>query len=329
MDLIDRYLHAVKSFLPRTQQDDIIRELAEDLRSQAEDREAELGRPLTQPEQEAMLRQWGHPLLLASRYRPQRHLIGPCIFPIYWRVLLMSLGVALLVHLVANAVMVASGTPVNEAINRIVTLPVGPLLSVFAWVTLVFAVFDMNLDRFPFVATWNPNSLPMPRSEDGAAPTFALLTEIVCLTLMVVWWGFVPRYQWLLFGPASALVELAPVWRIVHLPILFVYLASLATLWVRLLQPGRKTLRLTLRIIVSLAHLPIAWYLLASGPLVVGRISAGGQPPEGVIGLANTIAMICVAAVLIVSVIEALRDSYRLFTAPSFSDARRFDTRGS
>lgn len=43
--LIDRYLRAVREQLPRGQQDDIIGELSEDLRSQVEDREAELGRP--------------------------------------------------------------------------------------------------------------------------------------------------------------------------------------------------------------------------------------------------------------------------------------------
>lgn len=46
MDMLDRYLHAVKVFLPRTQQDDIVRELSENLIARMEDREAELGRPL-------------------------------------------------------------------------------------------------------------------------------------------------------------------------------------------------------------------------------------------------------------------------------------------
>ena len=39
MTLIDRYLHAVRSFLPASRQDDIIRELSDDIYSQAADRE--------------------------------------------------------------------------------------------------------------------------------------------------------------------------------------------------------------------------------------------------------------------------------------------------
>ena len=39
MDLIKRYLHAVKGHLPLKQQDDVIAELADDLRSRVDDRE--------------------------------------------------------------------------------------------------------------------------------------------------------------------------------------------------------------------------------------------------------------------------------------------------
>ncbi len=50
MDLLDRYLQAVKFWLPKNQKQDIIAELSEDIRSQVEDREAELGRKLNESE---------------------------------------------------------------------------------------------------------------------------------------------------------------------------------------------------------------------------------------------------------------------------------------
>ena len=56
MALVDRYLHAVKFWLPRNQKDDIIAELSEDLRSQIEDQEAELGHKLTDAEVEPILK---------------------------------------------------------------------------------------------------------------------------------------------------------------------------------------------------------------------------------------------------------------------------------
>jgi hypothetical protein len=90
MDLLDRYVHAVSSFLPLAQQDDIVTELSANLRAQMDDREAELGRPLSEAEQEAILQQHGHPMIVAGRYQPNqgglvfgRQLIGATLFPFY------------------------------------------------------------------------------------------------------------------------------------------------------------------------------------------------------------------------------------------------------
>src|SRR5215470_3162713 len=93
MDLVDRYVNAVRTFLPKAQQDDIIKELSGNIRAEMEDREDELGRPLTEDEQEAILQQHGHPMIVAGRYQPNqgsvafgRQLIGTALFPFYLRV---------------------------------------------------------------------------------------------------------------------------------------------------------------------------------------------------------------------------------------------------
>jgi hypothetical protein len=90
MDLIDRYLQAVKFWLPSEQKQDIVAELSEDLHSQVDDKESELGRPLSGAEVEAILKKGGSPMLMAQRYLPQRYLIGTALFPIYWFVLKVS-----------------------------------------------------------------------------------------------------------------------------------------------------------------------------------------------------------------------------------------------
>ncbi|MBA2286372.1 MAG: hypothetical protein H0W02_12895, partial [Ktedonobacteraceae bacterium] len=54
-------MRAVKTYLPRAQQDDIVKELSANLYAQMEDREAELGRHLTEAEDEELLKQHGHP----------------------------------------------------------------------------------------------------------------------------------------------------------------------------------------------------------------------------------------------------------------------------
>src|SRR5258708_7998848 len=83
MELLDRYLQAVQFWLPKKQSRDIIAELSEDLRSQIEEKETELGRQLNEGELEAILKRCGSPLAVASRYLPQRYLIGPTLFPLY------------------------------------------------------------------------------------------------------------------------------------------------------------------------------------------------------------------------------------------------------
>ncbi|MGH9718901.1 MAG: hypothetical protein ACRD8O_01700, partial [Bryobacteraceae bacterium] len=83
MNLLDRYLHAVKFWLPAGQQEDILAELSEDIRSEIEDKEAGLGRKLDEDGVAAILKKRGRPILVASRYLPQQSLIGPALMPAY------------------------------------------------------------------------------------------------------------------------------------------------------------------------------------------------------------------------------------------------------
>src|SRR6187455_2593768 len=100
MDLVDRYVQAVRQHLPAKQQDDIANELTEDIVSEMSDKQEELGRPLTEAEQEAILKQYGHPYVLAMRYRPQQYLIGPSLFQFYVPALKIALALAFAVQVV-------------------------------------------------------------------------------------------------------------------------------------------------------------------------------------------------------------------------------------
>ncbi len=55
MELIERYLQAVKFALPASQQDDIVKELRDSILSQIEEQESELGRRLSEGEQVELL----------------------------------------------------------------------------------------------------------------------------------------------------------------------------------------------------------------------------------------------------------------------------------
>jgi hypothetical protein len=84
MDLIEEYLKAVAALLPRAQREDIVAELRDTILTRKEEREAGLGRPLTSDEIEALLREVGHPVVVAARYgEGPQHVVGPMLYP-YW-----------------------------------------------------------------------------------------------------------------------------------------------------------------------------------------------------------------------------------------------------
>jgi len=82
-ELLERYLHAVRFWLPKAQRNDIIAEMSEDIRSQIEAKEGRLGRKVNESELVAILKHLGDPMSVAHGYGPQRYLIGPVLFPIY------------------------------------------------------------------------------------------------------------------------------------------------------------------------------------------------------------------------------------------------------
>ena len=145
--LIDRYLQTVRRSLSTPRRDYIVRELAEDLHERVADREAALGRPLTDDETKALLEQLGHPLALATRYGPQRHVIGPALFPIYWTTLKISLGGSALVNLAIAIALLVSGASPARALGPLAAFPFTIAIIVFGWVTLIFALIDLNLPR--------------------------------------------------------------------------------------------------------------------------------------------------------------------------------------
>src|SRR4051794_1808759 len=163
MELLDRYMQAVKMFLPKSQEEDIAKELSENIQSQMADREAELGRPLDQAEQAALLKQYGHPMLLGIRYRSGAHLIGPFLLPFYWLALKTILLIVAGGHVLAAAVLVATGKPSGEVVHTLLNF-FSAALPVFGWITILFAVLDRCVTKFHLVekatANWNPSSLP-------------------------------------------------------------------------------------------------------------------------------------------------------------------------
>ena len=162
MDVIDRYFRTLRVLLPRDQRDDIIRELSEEVDSQIAEREAALGRPLEQVERAGIIGQYGHPLLTAARYRPQRSLIGPVVFPYYWIALRLALALIAVGHVLGAIILLVGDLPGPPA-GALVADAIGTALKVAAWITGIAAIADIALNRSRMLQRWNPidgRSLP-------------------------------------------------------------------------------------------------------------------------------------------------------------------------
>ena len=160
MDLLRRYLNAVKFWLPAEQQNDMIAELSEDLRSQAEDRERALGRTLTPAEWETILKERGHPLVVANGYLPQRYLIGPVLFPVYLFVLKLAAFCCLVPSLAIWVGMVILA-PKNGSLHPSFWGALWPALFTTIPVTFAFAMAERYQDRW--LGLWSPGKLPAVR----------------------------------------------------------------------------------------------------------------------------------------------------------------------
>jgi hypothetical protein len=222
MELLDRYLQAVRKYLPLRRQDDIIAELRANMESQIEDRESELGRSLTQGEFDDFLRKIGHPMVVASRYQPQQYLIGPTMFPMYLYVLRIAMLWVFIICMIVAAVV----TPLTEGTGGAVVAAVfrtpGILIQTAAWITLVFAAFEFARTRYPNICpqidglnkSWNPSTLPPLEKEalrEGKTRSFAqAVAEIIFSVLFLGWVLLIPHYPFLLLGPGVVFLKTSP-----------------------------------------------------------------------------------------------------------------------
>ena len=329
MELLDRYLQAVRFFLPRRQQDDIIRELEENLISQMEDREEQLGRPLTDDERADVLRRHGHPMLVAGRYRSRHHLIGPVFFPIYRFALQMGLGVALVVTIVLGTIdAVVHGDVAARLVRSFLAYP-GRALMVFAWTTLSFAALDWAQSRLPLARSWDPRTLPKVVSRENRLSRLTSLCECLAAGAALIWLLLIAQSPSLMLGPAAEILDLSPVWRTVYVPILVLVLAIMTLSVVNFVIPEWTSARSYARLSIHAAGLTITLVLLRAGEWVVARdmtVFSDGTPSSVVADIVNNSIELGLVLALVVGLFEIGREIRRLVArrkpTPSATAAR-------
>ena len=321
MELLDRYLQAVKFWLPNKQKQDIIAELAEDLRSQIEDREAELGRKLNESEIAALLKQRGRPVLVANRFLPQESLIGPVLFPIY----LLVLKIVAAFYMVPW-ILVWIGLTISRAAHSGQSLiaSVGSFWTAF-WpmaffmvggITTVFALLERVQAKSQFLEEWDPRKLP-PVRDPNRIPRASSFVEVVANMVFCIWLIGGMWYQTVLHF-SGVTITLAPTWRYFFWGFLLLGVGNTVASAVNLVRPYWTWVRATIRLVSgAVGSVLFCWLMKANIFAAIGVVNVA---PEKTSQIAHAInwwsAKMFPAAVIACAIIAAV-DAYRIFRVRS------------
>lgn len=161
MTLVETYLRAVAAQLPAANRDDIVAELRDELLTRMEAREAELVRPLSEAEQEAVLREMGHPLTVAARFGagPQ-HVVGPELFPWWMFGVRAALTVLALISVVGVVVRVLIGdADVGRATAQAFHGLFTGAITVVGVATIVAWIIERQSEKPRFLTQWRVRDL--------------------------------------------------------------------------------------------------------------------------------------------------------------------------
>jgi len=282
MDLLKSYLGAVKRNLPRKQRNDILAELSEELRSQIEEREHKLGRPLTEAEQYAVLHQHGDPLVVARRYWPERsrslsvgwELIGPELFPTYTFILALNLAITLIAVVLSLWIY-----HVPISLKPFVI----PVVAQLVCVTAVFVLLNVIRRRSPISWIYAPAELA------SLAPLqrWYSVSGLVACSLLALWWMALPYFQFLVLGTAAGEVKLSAEWHRYYIPVLLLFAAGITQRAVTAARPEWRWLLPTSRCLIDGGAAVLMFFLPLHPLAIVSQTAADPAHAERLAATAN------------------------------------------
>ncbi len=161
MELIQRYIQSVKSYLPAKLRDDVGEELEallqdqyQDLREHSDDEEAEMN----------LLRRQGHPMLMAAKYQEPSALVSEALFPFYKLALTWMLGILIAVQVFTWAIAILQDQETKSLFSLVID-SFNTLILGFAYLTLAFHFFGKLLEKHISIDTWDPRRLPALRTD--------------------------------------------------------------------------------------------------------------------------------------------------------------------
>ena len=288
MTLLDLYLGSVGMYLPKgSDKPDILAELRGHLEGNMDARAAELGRALTDSEQQAVLSAFGDPFTVATRYGKAGssltlgpfQVISPAAFPVYIGVLLLVLAINVIIGAVAS---VLTGTSFMSLVRQHAV----DMLVLFVVLTAAFAGVDFFLRKSAERQRgapeswlfWTPHLKYVPKwySASGLA-----LLSVVALA-WGLWWNAWPGVPALLLGPTVDALAPSPEWQRSQLLLLGLLLLGVGQRAFNLARPDLTSVPWVVRLVINIVCVALLFTIFEGGPLVVVRdvVAASAETVE-------------------------------------------------
>jgi len=318
MDLIDRYLSAVRWSLPRgAKADDIFAELRDVIASRIEEREDALGRPLNKDETSALLRDFGHPLVVAARYGTQQWLIGPDLFPFYWFSLKIVLAICAVILVVSSAAGAIVGQePATRALMHGLAGGWWSLLGNAGLVTLIFAIIERTGWLSGHLNHWSPEQLPdLGDLKMKPKSAWELVFEVAVGIVVLLWWASVIHLPLAYTNVKGVSIAPAPVWTQYYWPVFALLAARVGLNVIQLLRPRWRAVQAAIAVALAAAGVALLSLIYRAGEWVI--VQAPNMAPDQLKDVQDSLHLslrITIVVVGVVWVCQAAAAVWRLFT---------------
>jgi hypothetical protein len=286
-DLIERYLAAVKRRLPDEQAKDITAELRDALTDKIEAKEAELGRPLEADDVAAVLKEFGHPVIVASRYSGHDYLIGPRLYPWFWDAQRVGAGLVFAIAIVVTTVQSLGSERAIVSLLGGIWDAVEAAIWMFGVITVVFILMERGKVHVRIERGWNPKALPHNHVREPK-PLFDSLFALAFDAIFILWWIKVVDFPNDVPGRGNSMeLHFSQAWDQVHMPVLILALVTAGVHLADVFYPAWSRLRAVVSILGHAGGIAVLGVLYRAGPLV--SITAAAEEGQRSAELAATI----------------------------------------
>ncbi len=303
-DLVERYLAAVERRLAKDGAEDIIAELREAIDARIEAKAGEMGRDASADDIARVLKDFGHPAIVASRYSGREYLIGPQLYPWFWDAQRTGVGLVIAISLIVLCLRaLASDAPVEFALRSFDEVIEGAIFA-FGLITVVFVLMERTKADLKLASSWNPKGLPrdnVRKPKSMFETVFTLAFDIV----FILWWTGIVAIPNNLPGQGNSMsLQFAEAWIGVHDVILALAVLGMATHIADLIHPAWSRLRAVVSIAGHAVGLGVLWVLLRAGPLV--SLEAAAAESERAQALSTSVNMSVTIGLAVTGVIWAV-----------------------